>query len=154
MSKLLNLQSKVTQKKKRVGRGNGSGHGTFSCRGMKGQKARSGGTRRPGFEGGQTPYLRKMPKYRGFNNPNQVIYQVVNLSQLEVFEDGSKIDRELLLKKRLITKKHMPVKLLAGKGEITKSFEITVDKASQTAVEKVESKKGKVVLLAAVKKEA
>jgi len=93
MSLLLELKSKNGRKQaKRVGRGNGSGHGTFSCRGMKGQSARAGGRRRPGFEGGQTPYLRKMPKLKGFKNPNHVEFQVVNVGALNIFEEGSTVD--------------------------------------------------------------
>ncbi len=145
---LTELSSKTGRKKnKRVGRGNASGHGTYSCRGMKGQTARSGGRRRPGFEGGQTPYLRRIPKLKGFKNPNHVEYQAVNVEALNVFNDGDKISKDELYAKNLIAKKDKPVKLLA-KGELEKSLEITVDKASQEAVKKVENKKGKINLLA------
>lgn len=137
--KLLNLSSKSGRKaKKRVGRGNGSGLGTYSCRGMKGQSARSGGKRRPGFEGGQTPYLRKMPKLKGFKNPNHVEYQVVNTGQLEVFKEGSTVTKKDLLEKNLISKKNHPVKLLTGKGELKKKLKIEVDKASASAQKLVE----------------
>jgi len=144
---LLDLRSKTGNKKrKRVGRGNASGHGTFCCRGMNGQSARSGGRVRPGFEGGQTPYLRKMPKLRGFKNPNHVEYQVINVGDLNTFEDGAEITKEILLEKNLIGKKTMPVKLLAGKGELEKKLTVKVDKASKAAVEKIEAKGGKVIL--------
>lgn len=144
---LSNLSSKTGRKsKKRVGRGNGSGHGTFSCRGMKGQSARSGGRRRPGFEGGQTPYVQKMPKLKGFKNPNRTEYQPVNLAALNIFEDGATVNLETLYAKNLISKKTRPVKLLAT-GELEKSLTIEVHKASKKAIEAVESKKGKVTLL-------
>lgn len=142
---LLELRSKTgRKKKKRIGRGNASGHGTYSCKGMKGQTARSGGKRKPGFEGGQTPYLRKMPKLKGFKNPNRVEYQAVNIGDLNIFDDKSTVNAEALYKKNLISKKNKPVKLLAGKGSLEKSLTIEVDKASAKAIELVEAKKGKV----------
>ncbi len=143
---LLELKNPSNKKRKRVGRGNASGHGTYSCRGMKGQSARAGGRRRPGFEGGQTPYLRKMPKIKGFTNPNYVEYQIINVGDLNVFEDKATVNKAALIEKNLISKKNLPVKLLAGKGELEKSITIEVDKASLQAIKKVESSKGKVVL--------
>lgn len=144
---LLELSSKNGKKRrKRVGRGNASGHGTFSCKGMKGQTARSGGRRRPGFEGGQTPYINKLPKLKGFKNPNHVEYQVVNVGALNIFEDKATVDMEALYSKNLISKKFKPVKLLAT-GELEKSLTIVVDKASKKAIEAVESKKGSVEIL-------
>jgi len=152
---LTELSSKNGRKaSKRVGRGNGSGHGTFSCRGMKGQSARSGGRRRPGFEGGQTPYMMKMPKLKGFKNPNHVDYQAVNIGQLNDFEDNAKVDIEALYGKNLISKKNKPVKLLAGKGALTKSLTVVVHKASEAAIAAVEAQKGKVELLTVSKKES
>ena len=133
---------------KRVGRGNASGHGTYSCRGMKGQSARSGGRRRPGFEGGQTPYLRKLPKLKGFKNPNHVSYQVINVGDLNAFDDKTTVDKKTLYEKNLISKMAKPVKLLAGKGDLEKTVTVIVDKASATAIEKVEAKSGKVELTA------
>lgn len=150
------LKSKLgrNKKKKRVGRGNASGHGTYSCKGMKGQTARTGGRRRPGFEGGQTPYLRRIPKMKGFKNPNYVDYQVVNIGELNVFDDKATVNLEALLEKNLVSKKTKPVKLLAGKGELEKSLTVVVHKASAKAIEAVEAKKGKVeLLMAASKKE-
>ncbi|MBU1152085.1 50S ribosomal protein L15 [Patescibacteria group bacterium] len=143
---LQELKPNVKSKRKRVGRGNASGHGTYSCRGMKGQSSRAGGRRRPGFEGGQTPYLRKMPKLKGFKNPNYIDYQIINIGDLNVFSDNDKVNKESLLEKKLICKKSQPIKLLAGKGELEKTLEIEVDKASRIAIEKVEAKKGKVTL--------
>ncbi len=150
------LKSKLgrNKKKKRVGRGNASGHGTYSCKGMNGQTCRSGGRRRPGFEGGQTPYLRRIPKLKGFKNPNYVEYQVVNIGELNAFDDKATVDQEALLAKNLISKKTRPVKLLAGKGELEKSLTVVVHKASAKAIEAVQAKKGKVELLMASKEEA
>lgn len=145
---LLELSSKTgKKKKKRVGRGNASGHGTYSCKGMKGQTARSGGRRRPGFEGGQTPYLRKIPKLKGFKNPNHIDYQAINVGDLNIFDDNATINSETLYAKNLISKKNRPVKLLAGKGELSKSLTITVNKASAKAIQMVEAQKGKVDLI-------
>ncbi len=142
---LLKLKSKVKRpSRKRVGRGNGSGLGTYSGKGMKGQTARAGGRRRPGFEGGQTPLLRKMPKLKGFKNPNRVEHQAVNVGDLNIFEDGTTVDFKLLLEKNLISKKTKPVKLLGGKGELEKKLTIIVDQASKEAIKKVEAKKGTV----------
>ena len=146
---LKQLKSSNSKSKKRVGRGNGSGHGTYSCRGMKGQNARSGGKRRPGFEGGQTPFIQRMPKLKGFTNPNQVEYQPVNIGQLNSFDDNAVVDVEALYANNLISKKNRPVKLLAGKGELEKTLTIKVHKASATAVKAVEAKNGKVELLTA-----
>lgn len=151
---LLELSGKTGRKKsKRLGRGNASGAGTYSGRGMKGQNARSGGPRKPGFEGGQTPYSRKMPKLRGFKNPNRVEYQAVNVGDLNIFDDKETVNAEKLYSKNLISKKNKPVKLLAGKGDLEKALTIEVDKASAKAVEMVESKKGKVQLKVELKKE-
>ena len=145
---LTELKSKTgRQKRKRVGRGNASGHGTYCCRGMKGQSARAGGRRRPGFEGGQTPYLRKMPKMRGFKNPNYIEYQAINVGSLNIFDDNAKVDIQALYDKKLISKKTVPVKLLGGKGELERTLDITVHKASASALEKVKAKKGKITLL-------
>jgi len=144
---LLDLHSKVRKKKRKLlGRGNASGHGTFCCRGGKGQTARSGGNIRPGFEGGQTPFIRKMPKLKGFKNPARINYQVVNVEELNAFEDNAKITIEDLFKKNLIAKKNCPVKLL-GDGEIKKAIEITVNKASESAIKKITAQKGKVNLI-------
>ncbi len=146
---LQNLKSKAGRShklRKTIGRGNASGHGTFSGRGGKGQTARTGGTRRPGFAGGQTPFFRKMPKLHGFKNPNQINYQVVNVGDLNIFDDNSEVNLENLKAKGLVSKTTCPVKLL-GDGELTKALTITVNKASKSALAKVEAKKGKVNLL-------
>lgn len=145
---LLQLRSKNGKKRKKViGRGNGSGHGTYSTKGGKGQTARSGGKRRPGFEGGQTPFIQKLPKLKGFKNPNKVDYQIINTGQLNVFDDNATVDTEALVKKNIVSKRSKPVKLLAGKGELTKSLTIKVHKVSKEALNQVEKLKGKVELL-------
>ena len=137
------LKSSKQKTKKRVGRGNGSKRGTYSGRGMNGQNARSGGKRRPGFEGGQTPLIRKMPKLKGFKNPNKVRYQVLNVSQLEVFTNGKEVDKELLKKKKLIRSADKPVKILS-QGELTKKLTIKVESVSAAAQKKIEKAGGKV----------
>ncbi len=129
--------------KKRVGRGNGSGHGTFSTRGNKGQKARSGGNIAPRFEGGQTPLVRRLPKLRGFKNPTRVEYQVVNVSALNVFNDGDMVDVTTLFEKGLIRANVLPVKILGG-GELTKKLTVKIDRVVASARAKIESAKGSV----------
>ena len=141
---LQELKNTSNKKRKRIGRGNASGHGTYSCKGMNGQTARAGGKRRPGFEGGQTPYIKRMPKLKGFKNPNRVEFQVVNIGQLNVFNDNDTVNLEKLLEKNIVSRKNQPIKLLAGKGELEKSLTIVVDKASAKAIEAVEAKKGSV----------
>ncbi len=149
---LLTLKSNkgARHRRKRVGRGNGSGMGTYSTRGMNGQNARSGGKRRPGFEGGQTPFIQRMPKLKGFKNPNAIVYQVVNVDALNVFDDNANVDKEALLAKKLISKKNKPVKLL-GNGELTKKLTITVDAATKSADEKVKKAKGSLTITAPAK---
>lgn len=143
---LLKLSSKLGKKRRKLlGRGNGSGRGTFSTRGGKGQSARSGGKIRPGFEGGQTPMLRRMPKLRGFKNPNYQAYQVVNVGDLNIFDNNTEVNIESLLAKNLVSKKNQPVKLL-GNGELEKTLTVSVAKASASAIAAVETKKGKVIL--------
>ena len=131
------------QKKLTVGRGDGSGHGSYSGRGMKGQLARSGGRRRPGFEGGQTPLIRRLPKLKGFKNPNRMAFQTVNVSWLEKFEDGTKVDIVMLYEHDLISHKNRPIKLL-GDGEIKKKLHIKVDACSASARAKIEKAGGTV----------
>jgi large subunit ribosomal protein L15 len=137
---LLNkLSSKIKRKKcKLLGRGNATGHGTFCGRGVKGQKSRTGGKIRRGFEGGQTPLARKMPKVGGFKSPNMVKPRVLNVSDLEKLASGK---NELTL-----SDKKRPYKLL-GDGEITKALTVKIDKASKSAIEKVEKAGGKVEIL-------
>lgn len=133
----------ATKSKRRVGRGNGSGLGTYSGRGCKGQNSRTGGGVRAGFEGGQTPLTLRMPKLKGFKSPNKISYQVVNLTKLNQFEDGTEINANFLLEKGLVSKKGLPIKIL-GTGEIKKKLTFNVTKVSKTAKEKIEKAGGSV----------
>jgi large subunit ribosomal protein L15 len=130
-----------TKKRKRVGRGDGSGHGKTSCRGHKGQGSRSGGNTPPGFEGGQMPLQRRLPK-RGFHNPFRRTSAVVNLGQLEIFDSGSEVTPELLLERRLIRRKDEPVKILAD-GAFSKRLIVKANAFSSKAIEKLEALGGK-----------
>jgi large subunit ribosomal protein L15 len=118
-----------------VGRGIGSGHGKTAGKGNKGQLARSGGGKGPGFEGGQTPLARRLPK-RGFNNKFKVEYAVVNVGDLEMFDAGAEVTPEVLRDAGLVRKAGMPVKIL-GNGDITKSLKVRADRFSETAVSKI-----------------
>jgi large subunit ribosomal protein L15 len=132
-------------KRKRVGRGLGSGHGRTSCRGHKGQKARSGGSVPPGFEGGQMPIQRRLPK-RGFTNIFKKSFAIVNVKDLGVFEANTTLDIERLKEAGLVRKTESGVKLL-GKGEISHPITLKVHKASRTARQKIEAAGGTVQLL-------
>ncbi len=133
-----------TKKVKRVGRGPGSGHGKTSTRGHKGQNARSGGGVRRGFEGGQMPLQRRLPK-RGFTNIFKKHYAIVNLIQLDKFDDGQLITPEELRQKGII-RAGLPVKIL-GKGELTKKLTVKAHKFSRSVVEKIEALGGKVEVI-------
>jgi len=139
---LSNLKPKKGSRhaKKRVGRGPGSGHGKTSSRGEKGQKSRSGYSSQIGFEGGQMPLHRRLPK-RGFTNIFKKEYDVLNLSDLEQFEAGSTVDREALTKAGVVRKSAKGVKVL-GDGEITRKLTVHADKFSKTAKEKIEAAGG------------
>lgn len=125
----------------RKGRGAGSGNGKTGGRGHKGQNARSGGGVRPGFEGGQLPLYRKLPK-RGFHNKFAVHYSIVNVSDLNRFEDGSVVDMEALLAAKLVRKELDGVKIL-GEGELSKKLTVKATVFSATAKEKIEAAGGK-----------
>ncbi len=126
---------------KRVGRGNGSGHGSFSGRGCKGQKARAGKPVRLGFEGGQLPLFRRLPHKRGFGNTLfRVEYDVVNLTQLDRFEAGVEVTPEILVGMGMV-KGNKPIKIL-GLGNLTKPLKVTSDKFSATAKSKIEAAGG------------
>jgi len=124
------------KKRKRVGRGPGSGHGKTSCRGHKGQKARAGFGLKASFEGGQMPLIRRLPK-RGFVNEFRKDYQIVNLGQLsKAFEKGALVSPEILKEKGLIAKSTVPVKIL-GDGALDKALGIKAHKFSRQAIEKI-----------------
>jgi large subunit ribosomal protein L15 len=133
------------KKAKRIGRGEGSGWGKTSGRGHKGQKARSGGGVKPGFEGGQMPLQRRLPK-RGFTNIFKKTFALVNLGSLNMFEAGSTIDSQVLVAAGLIRKETLPVKLLA-KGNLEKALTIKVQAASEKAVASVKEAGGTLELM-------
>ena len=126
----------------RKGRGPGSGNGKTAGKGHNGQNARSGGGVRPGFEGGQIPLYRKLPK-RGFKNfPFKKVYAIVNVSDLNKIEDGAVVDTALLLENKIIRKELDGLKIL-GKGELTKKLTVKAAVFSATAKEKIEAAGGK-----------
>jgi large subunit ribosomal protein L15 len=140
-----NLYPALGSKKnrKRVGRGNGSGHGTFSGRGIKGQKSRSGVQIQRGFEGGQLPIIKRLPRKRGFFNRFRVAYSPVNLGSLNIFEAGTEVTTEMLYEVGLIDSLTRPVKILAD-GELTCAITIKANKFSEAAKAKIEAAGGKV----------
>lgn len=132
------------KKRTRVGRGHAAGKGKTAGRGLNGQGSRSGGTKGAGFEGGQTPLARRLPKLPGFTNINRVEYIPVNVSRLEAkFEAGSVVDHAALKEKGIIKHSDALVKLL-GDGELTKKLTIKLDKVSKSAKAKVEAAGGEV----------
>ena len=131
----------ATTSEKRLGRGIGSGLGKTSGKGHKGQWARSGGGVRPGFEGGQTPIARRLPK-RGFNNKFAVTYDVVNVESLNVFEEGTVVTRELLAERRLVNGKNNGGVKVLGNGHLTKKLTVQADKFSASAKTAIEAAGG------------
>jgi large subunit ribosomal protein L15 len=131
-----------TKNRKRIGRGTGSGHGKTATKGHKGQKARSGGSIKAGFEGGQMPMQRRLPK-RGFNPLNKKIYTIVNLSQLESFESGSNIDAGVLVQSGIVKDIRAGIKILAD-GELTKALVVKDLRVSAAAKEKIQAAGGTV----------
>ena len=142
--KLYNIEQPegAVRSSKRVGRGTSSGTGKTSGKGHKGQNARSGGGVRPGFEGGQLPLFRRLPK-RGFSNAKfKVEYATINVSDLNNFEDGTVVTPELLKEMGIVKKQLAGIKVL-GNGELTKKLTVKAAKFSATAVEKIEKMGGK-----------
>jgi large subunit ribosomal protein L15 len=129
------------KKRKRIGRGEGSGHGGTSTKGHKGYKARSGGKRSPGFEGGQMPLQRRLPK-RGFKNPFRKEWEIVNLRDLAEFSEGTIVDMERLKASGFVKKAGGPVKIL-GEGEITRPLTVRAHGFSLSAKKKIETAGGK-----------
>ncbi|MDH4269141.1 MAG: 50S ribosomal protein L15 [Dehalococcoidia bacterium] len=123
-------------KRKFVGRGNGSGHGTYSGRGCKGQKARSGGGVRLGFEGGQLALIKRLPRKRGFTNLFKTEYNIVNVGQLAIFSPGSEVTPKELLRAGLINTTDHPTKIL-GTGDIKHPLLVSADKFSSSAENKI-----------------
>ena len=136
----------ANKKRKRVGRGDGSGHGKTSGRGHKGQGARSGGNVQPGFEGGQMPLQRRLPK-RGFHNPFRIEMAVVNVAQLDALPAGSEATPESLALQGLVRGKHRQVKIL-GEGSLSKALTVRAHGFSAKAKEKIEAAGGKAELIA------
>ena len=129
--------------RKRVGRGDGSGYGTYSGRGCKGQKSRSGYKMRPGFEGGQLPLIKRLPRKRGFFNPFRTEYSLVNIDKLNIFESGSEVTPEKLVAAGVVKSLRHPIKILAA-GEIGHSLVVKADKFSAAAKAKIEAAGGRV----------
>jgi large subunit ribosomal protein L15 len=123
-------------KRKFVGRGNGSGHGTYSGRGCKGQKARSGGGVRLGFEGGQLPLIKRLPRKRGFTNIFKTKYNIINVGKLAIFPPGTEVTPEELLRVGLIDTTDHPTKIL-GAGDIKHPLLVSADKFSSSAEKKI-----------------
>ncbi len=139
-------------RRKRLGAGESSGHGKTCGKGHKGQKARSGGSIRPGFEGGQMPLIRRLPK-RGFSNAQfSTRFAIVNVSQLNDFEDGAIVDEAILREKKLIRGRIDGVKVL-GNGELSRKLTIKADKVSTSAREKIEQAGGTVQIATASSQE-
>ena len=127
--------------RKRVGRGTSSGTGKTAGRGQKGQGARSGGGKKPGFEGGQTPLFMRLPK-RGFTNFNRKEYAIVNVASLNGFEDGTEVTPELLIECGLVKKELDGIKIL-GEGELEKKLSVKANKFSKSAIATIEQAGGK-----------
>jgi len=127
---------------KRVGRGDGSGHGTYSGRGSKGQKSRSGYRMRPGFEGGQLPLIKRLPRKRGFVNIFRTEYSIVKLGTLNMFESGSEVTPEKLVAAGIVKSLKQPVKILAD-GELNHPLVVRANKFSAAAKAKIEAAGGK-----------
>jgi len=136
----------ANKKRKRVGRGPGSGHGKTSCRGHKGRGARSGGNTPPGYEGGQMPLQRRLPKH-GFRNPTRHEFAIVNLATLENrFEAGATVDPAQLVERR-VTRRGLPVKIL-GEGQLTKALTVHAHKFSESAKQRIEAAGGRAEVIA------
>ncbi len=144
---LNNLKSvnKIHRKKKLLGRGSGSGHGKTSTRGQKGQRSRSGRDFYVGFEGGQSPLIRRIPK-RGFRHAAKSEYQLINVGSLKVFPADSRITAEVLLKKRFIRNPKGMIKIL-GSGELKEPLQVSAHKFSKSAISKIEKAGGRCLVL-------
>ena len=134
-----------THAKKRLGRGTGSGTGKTAGKGTKGQNSRSGGGTRPGFEGGQTPLFKRLPK-RGFTNRNRKEYAYVNVADLNKYAEGTEVTKELLMSDRLIRKELDGLKIL-GNGDITVKLTVKANKFSKSALLKIEAAGGTVEVI-------
>ncbi len=133
--------------RKKIGRGVGSGHGTYSCRGIKGQNSRSGGGVHPLFEGGQNPLVKRLPYKRGFNNIFRTEYTVVNIEALNAFPEGTEVTPKQLILAGIIKNLHKPVKIL-GEGELAHKVNVKANKFSQSAKSKIEAAGGMAEVIA------
>lgn len=133
------------KRRKRIGRGPGSGHGKTATKGHKGLLARSGGGKRPGFEGGQMPLVRRLPKF-GFTNPFRVQYTIVNLSSLAEWERGDTVTPQAMVDAGLVKRKKLPIKIL-GDGELTKALVVQAHKFSKSAEAKIQAAGGRVEVI-------
>ena len=129
--------------RKRVGRGDGSGHGTYSGRGCKGQKSRSGYRMKRGFEGGQLPLIKRLPRKRGFTNIFRTAYSVININKLNIFESGSEVTPERMVAAGVVKSLRYPIKVLA-EGDINHPLVVRANKFSAAAKAKIEAAGGKV----------
>jgi len=134
-------------KRKRVGRGDGSGNGSFSGKGMKGQKSRSGGGVRPGFEGGQIALIKRMPSLRGFTNIFKTKYHLVNIDSIcRVYPDGGEVSPQGLVQSGVIKDEKLPLKIL-GRGEITVNLKVSAHKFTKSAKSKIEMAGGTIQVI-------
>jgi large subunit ribosomal protein L15 len=139
--------SRSKKNKKRVGRGDASGFGSFSGRGMKGQNSRSGGGVRPGFEGGQLPLIKRLPSLRGFNNVFKTQYNIVNLDTLDSrYQNGGEVNPESLVEIGVIKNNKKPVKVL-GRGNLSNSLNVSAHKFSETAKNSIEEAGGSIQVI-------
>ena len=137
--------SGATKRRKRIGRGPGSGHGKTATKGHKGLLARSGGGKRPGFEGGQMPLIRRLPKF-GFSNPFRTQYAVVNVKSLANWRGGDTITPDAMVEAGLVKRGRLPIKIL-GSGELKKPFIVHAHKFSKSAEAKIQAAGGRVEVI-------
>ncbi|MBL8037143.1 MAG: 50S ribosomal protein L15 [Nitrospira sp.] len=133
------------KRRKRIGRGPGSGHGKTATKGHKGLLARSGGGKRPGFEGGQMPLIRRLPKF-GFTNPSRVAYAIVNLKSFEQWTGDGTVTPQAMVDAGLVKRKRLPIKIL-GVGELKKSLVVQAHKFSKSAEAKIQAAGGRVEVI-------
>jgi large subunit ribosomal protein L15 len=143
MEHLLTPPKGARKRRKRVGRGDAAGQGSYAGRGMKGQKSRSGPGPRPGFEGGQLPMIKALPMKRGFTNIFKTYYALVKLDTLDQFNAGERITPELLRERGYLRDRKKPIKIL-GDGQLSKSITVAAHKFTRSAREKIEAAGGKV----------
>ena len=135
------------KKRKKIGRGVGSGHGVYSCRGLKGQNSRAGGGVHPLFEGGQNPLVKRLPYKRGFTNRFRTEYNIVNVKQLNDFSEGTEITPDVLVSSGIIKNLRHPIKIL-GEGELTCRLIVKANKFTQSAISKIEAAGGTAEVIA------